>query len=389
MNSDYSFAKQRRLQNIKKINIPNSDQYVNDLLNIEYSLTGRSDIFIANIFIKESVQLIINSISLFEFGYFDAAYYSLREAIEISTTIVFFSEMPKREREEKIEAWRNAKDFPMQGQMLSQLYQNGKVVSDMKQKQAPFFNETKELSKRINKYVHKQGLRYFYVSRNSPASMNNQDAFIKDFSYFLEKTIGVVAVMRLAIDPFPILLMDEEIKMRCFDSITEAYSEDFVKKYIPEETIEGYKNTKIYIDHYSELIKKEKKNIVVFNIMKYKVIETAKKNAILSQISLLNDVDKIAANIALSSNKVVKIYVYDGVIEYFTDRKINRNRYSTSTLDFIHFRENSDKFNQKYDEAFISVFSFKVEDKNEFFYIEHNEKLNMYDIDLLRTLKIN
>ena len=40
---------------------------------------------------------------------------------------------------------------------------------------------------------------------------NNQpsvDKFIKKFEEYLQRCIGVVAVMRLAIDPFPILLMD-------------------------------------------------------------------------------------------------------------------------------------------------------------------------------------
>lgn len=93
--------------------------------------------------------------------------------------------------------------------------------------------EAKNLSASLNKYVHKQGLQHFYISRNHSLNHNkNQDVFIKNFQYYLEKCIGVVAVMRLAFDPFPILLMDEEILFRCFDSMTDPYSEEFVEKYI-------------------------------------------------------------------------------------------------------------------------------------------------------------
>ena len=82
----------------------------------------------------------------------------------------------------------------------------------MYEKMPEFFSDAKDLSAALNKYVHKQGLRHFYISRNHPMNQNkSQEAFISDFQYYLEKCIGVVAVMRLAIDPFPVLLMDDEI----------------------------------------------------------------------------------------------------------------------------------------------------------------------------------
>ena len=43
--------------------------------------------------------------------------------------------------------------------------------------------------------------------------------------------------MRLAIDAFPVLLMDKNILYRCFDSLTEPYSEEFVNEYIGEKYI--------------------------------------------------------------------------------------------------------------------------------------------------------
>lgn len=65
--------------------------------------------------------------------------------------------------------------------------------------------------------------------------------------------------MRLAIDPFPILLMDEEILYRCFDSMTEPYSEEFVEKYIGETIISEYKNTDVYVGIYDSFVRDEKK----------------------------------------------------------------------------------------------------------------------------------
>ena len=391
MSDNFKYSELRKKENIKRYEIPNVEKYFEDLINIEHSFSGRMDIPVANTFIMESVQLVVNSITLFELGYFDNAYYSLREAVEISTTIVYLSDLPDKERKEKMEEWKNTKDFPMQSQMLKQLYEYGIVISDMKEKMKSFFNDIKNVIKKINKCVHKQGLRFFYVSRNHPFNCKEDDnIFIKNYVYFLEKTIGIVAVMRLAIDPYPVLLMDEEVLLRCFDSMTEAYKIEFVKKYITDETLEGYKRTEMYINHYNRHITEEKKNYAVFNIMKYQVIDTTKRKEILSQIYLLNNVNKIATYIALISKKVIKIYTYGGFQMYFTDRKTNRTESSWDSRDFKRFEESNKKFNQTYDKVYISVFSYNIGDnKQESFFVEHNELLNNYDINLIRKLPLD
>ena len=380
----------RKSENIRKYEVPNVEKYFLDLENIEHTFSGRVDIPLANTFIMESVQLVVNSISLFENGYFDAAYYSLRQSIEISTTIVYLADMPDEERKEKMDAWKNTKEFPMQGQMLQQLYQYGFVISDMKEKMTDFFNEVKIISKKINKYVHKQGLRNFYVSRNHPInSKSSEEIFISNYIYFLEKTIGIIAVMRLAIDPFPILLMDEEILLRCFDSITEAYSDDFAEKYITEKTLKAYKTTQMYINHYNEYMKAEKKNYAVFEIMKYQVIDTSKKDEILSQIHLLDEIDKIATYISLISNKVIIIYTYGGMQMYFTDRKTNRKSKCYGGVEFLEFEKNEKKYNQEYNNVFISVFEYVINtEKKQKFFIEHNELLNEEDIKIISDLNL-
>ena len=111
---------------------------------------------------------------------------------------------------------------------------------------------------------------------------------------------------------------------------------------------------------------------------------------ILLQIHLLDNMDKIASILALSSNKVVKVYAYNGFLMYFTDRQTNRKVHSWSGADFTRFSKNDEKFNQKYDEAFISVFKYKItESTEEFFYIEHNELLDNNDIDILKNVTLD
>ena len=146
--------------------------------------------------------------------------------------------------------------------------------------------------------------------------------------------------MRLAIDPYPVLLMDEEILLRCFDSMTEAYKNEFVEKYITNETLKDYKKTEMYINHYNEHITEEKKNYAVFDIMKHQVIDTTKRKEILSQIHLLDNTDKIATYIALISKKVVKIYTYGGfkcilLIEKQTERHSHGMVWNLNNLEKV------------------------------------------------------
>ena len=68
MGEDF-FVEWRKKENVRPIEIPNKSKLYHDLLNIEHSWSGRMDTNIGNTFIMEAVQLLINSIELFEMGY--------------------------------------------------------------------------------------------------------------------------------------------------------------------------------------------------------------------------------------------------------------------------------------------------------------------------------
>ena len=377
-----SFSEHRKTLNLKPVELKNKEKFYLDIMNIENSWTGRMDTSAGNTFIMESVQLIVNSMELFELGYFDCAYYSLRSAVEISTTMVFLSDMPHGERENFLESWKSTKDFPMQGKMLSMLSEKGGVFIDVKEEMPDFFEFAKKLNKELHKYVHKQGFKHFYVSRNHPINGNkSMDGYVATFQSYLKKCITVVAVMRLVIDPFPILLMDQDILYRCFDSMTDPYSQEFVDEYIGELFVNEYKNTSIYTSTYDSFINEPLKSEATFDVMKYQCIDTTKKDEILLQISLLKQCDVICCLLAFSSQKIVKIYGYGGWMMYFTERKTNRKSMSWSGMDFKNFETCNEKINLPYDESYISVFKFN----NETYFIEHNEMLNeeeYKDIDL-------
>ena len=166
--------------------------------------------------------------------------------------------------------------------------------------------------------------------------------------------------------------MDRDILFRCFDSMTDPYSQEFVDEYIGELFVNEYKNTSIYTSTYDSFINEPLKSEATFDVMKHQYIDTNKKEEIFEQLSLLKEYDVTCCLLAFSSSKIVKIYCCGGLMMFFTDRKTNRKAMSWSGLDFKNFEESSQKFNLPYDEVYISVFEFN----NEPYFIEHNETIN-------------
>ncbi|WP_373821919.1 hypothetical protein [Veillonella sp.] len=383
--NDFEYIKYIEDNNILKNDSLNKLKYYMDIYNIEHSLSGRLDGNISNLFIKEAAQQLINAVKLFSDGYFDCAYYLLRSAIEISTIMVFLVDMPEDERKRYLDAWMETLDFPMQGKIIQELSRNGDIFVDMKDKMPIFFDNAKNLSSELNKYVHKQGIQHFYsyIPYNIYISDRAKELGVT-FEKHLKQCIGIVSVMRLAIDPFPILLMDKEILYRCFDSITEPYTESFVEEYIGIDIIDCYKKTEIYTGLYDSFMQNEKKSESVFLVTNHEYIVSTMIKQILLQKHLLSKRDLISVLLVSSNNKVVKVYCDNGLLQYYTDRNTKRVKLSWSGEDFKRFSNSKKLINQVYDEAYISVLKFD----NELYFIEHNEKIEQTEIKAINDFII-
>jgi hypothetical protein len=292
--------------------------------------------------------------------------------------------MPRSElKKQELEDWKAEKKFPMQDKMWKKLETNGENFKDMRKKMSAFFAEAERNKKTLHKYVHKQGFRHLYVIRNT---INNADFFVKyqkRFEYFLRKAIGIVAVMRLAVDPFPILLMDNEMVYRCFPSITEPYTEDFIDKYIELETIEAYKQTEFYQSYANSLIVNEKKKQATFDVTNNQYINLDEIDTIVAQRNLLSWNDRCAVSLVLAYPMISKIYSSSNrLFPYFTSIKSKREDLSYSFSDFDTFANAEHKLNQPYGEAFISVFCIGSDN----YFIEHNKHLSVNDIILLSRI---
>lgn len=109
---EFNYVNYRNKKNLITLEIPNKEDYYSDLFQLENSFVSRTDIFrIANTFLAESIQLITNAISLFEQGYLDSAYYSLRQSLETALTIVYLSDFEEQVREKELDEWGKKVNF--------------------------------------------------------------------------------------------------------------------------------------------------------------------------------------------------------------------------------------------------------------------------------------
>ena len=93
-------------------------------------------------------------------------------------------------------------------------------------------------------------------------------------------------------------------------------------------------------------------------------------------VALMSKDDIICVLLVQACNKVIKLYCLNGMLMYFTEKETNRKAMTWAGNDFKRFADATDKINQPYDEAYISVLFF--EDTP--YFIEHNELLSSDEV---------
>lgn len=353
------------LSPVHPIQLENAEEYLLDIDTIRYATTGNINVWDSNRFFEEATQMLINAIALFEQGFFDAAFYSMRESIEISIGTLYLTA-----NRNKLKEWQQQKNGFDNGVMAKFLREHEETFKEMREKMKPFFDNVWNTEKKINKYVHKQGFDKFYIHLWNKNDYQKRVRKIKeDFESYLAVCIGAVAVYRLALDAMPIALMDEDLLMRSPDLLTQPYTEDLVNKYIGKEAITSYKKTSFYQAYREFLSNRPKQNEAVFNLIHYQLFERKYIDSYISQFDQLSLTDRIAAVIFSSSDKISQLYV-NGLIWYFSDikpsRKDRSNTYGSNY--FEQFFPFADNFNVDFKGVYLS----RINIHGDYTYIEHN-----------------
>lgn len=368
---------------VRKFRLPNASDYLWDIENITWAETGLIDAFEANRFFDEASQMIANSIFLFQKGFFDTAFYSLRQSIEISIGTLYLTANP-----EKMKEWKKLEPGFESGKMADFLRKHEPVFKEIRDKIPTFFDNIRAIQKKTNKYVHKQGYSSFYTTQKYSWSDHREYKvylkIVSDFEETLKVAIGAVAMYRLAIDPLPIILMDGEMMMRSGDFVTRPYSDEFVNKYIGAKNIELYKQTEVYQGFKESIMSHEKQNEAVFDIIHWQIIDRSKFEDITKQIHLLSYSDRLAVVIMMVSTKIPQVYI-EGYFHYTSDVKAKHSDTVIGTSYYEDFFAN--KGNNNFNVPFKNVsYISRIKIKEEFSYIESNEPLNQQEIDLLNYI---
>lgn len=190
---------------------------------------------------------------------------------------------------------------------------------------------------------------------------------------------------RLAIDPLPIILMDEELMMRSADFITQPYSEEFVAEYIGYKNIELYKQTNLYQDYKESILAHEKQNESVYDIIHYQIIDRNRFKDITQQIHLLSYTDRLAVVIIMASTKIPQVYI-EGCFNYTSDVKAKHSDFVIGESYYNDFFCNSESTNYNIPFKHGSFIS-RIKINENHSYIESNEPLNNTEIKALKYIE--
>ena len=290
--------------------------YVDELAD---SISGMVETPSFNQFLLESCQLLANSLDLIHQGYFDAAFYSVRQAGEVILIGTLFSNLEESERVAEYEKWASLDWFPSFSKLSNKLYSKDIEYRELLEQMPEIDELISKLNKKANKYIHKQGHESFYTK---PYEMTSDSSkFIReDFTEYFTATVKVCAIFRLAVDPFPILLSDPECEYRFPDCMTLEFGQSFIENCLGSDFVEHYIKT----DYYRNWVNTIKSTFpqlkeATYNVSNLHYIDLSHIEDILDELDKLTLYEATAVLFtALFSEKVIAVHI-TGMLDAFSN----------------------------------------------------------------------
>lgn len=272
-----------------------------------------------NQFLLESCQLLANSLDLIHQGYFDAAFYSVRQAGEVILIGTLFSNLEESERKAKYEKWVSLDRFPSFSELSKMLRSKDIEYRDLLEQMPEIDELISKLNKRANKYIHKQGHDSFYTKPYEVVSESARH-IREDFTDYFKTTVKVCAIFRLAVDPFPILLNDPECEFRFPDCMTLEFGQSFIENCLGSDFVEHYIET----DYYRNWVNAIKSTFpqlkeATYNVSNLHYIDLSNIEVILDEIDKLTLYEATAVLFTvLFTEKVSAIHI-TGMLDAFSN----------------------------------------------------------------------
>lgn len=311
---------------------------------------------------------------LFELGYFDCAFYSVRQAIELSLSGLYLFSNP-----DKIKGWKNLENGFELRTIVPELKVGKGEFAEIKELFGDFFERIENEKMLINKYVHKQGYKsmyYYYNSFNAHEKPDRIATLTIDYETILHDTITVVALYRLVIDPYPILMLDEDIVSRMPDLMADSFSQSFVEKYISDEYVERYKKSKIYKTFYDYFKALPAQNEAVHALIHWQLFERKDYDCIKEQYNLLSLHDLEAIDLFMCSEKIGAVII-DGCIDYHCETKLKDTSLIVGDAYYAKVFEGKEDFNIVHKGNYIS----RIHLNDSMTYLKHCDVLAKEEIE--------
>ena len=347
--------------------------------------TGQCNIMFCNSFIQEAIQLLKNSLILYKKGFFDCAFYSIRQSSEVMDSMLYLAKSPS----EKVNDWKSKSYFPVDSKVRQQLEKISNDYKEIKSLLPDFFRHHEELIIKIHKIIHKQGFDTFYQLRtpiNRKITNYSQEDEIALFLETLKYTIGKLLILIVILDPMCLALADENVNGKInMNLMTEPIDTTFFENILGlSDIVSKIKSSNYYKDFVSYFEEKEEMLPATYSVIREQFWNIEKLNEIESQFHMLSTDEKFMFNILKRGIKASLFYYAGGLGWYYTSNMSNLKEFSVNTIDFQNYTKSREAFNQKRKNVYISVIK---QSKDDFLFIEHNMPFNKDEINKLLELE--
>lgn len=361
--------------------LPGRDKLLLNLHSLNCMATGRIERLFCDHFLSEIVQLLANAIFLFEDGYFDCAFYALRQASEVGNTMLYLANQEKSD----LASWDNKDYFPMNRETKKKLTEMDAFYSEVRIAISDFFQEHDQLIKKAHKIIHKQGFDTFYGMRDTYAYdkiVDIQDEF--DFFMDLYKhTVGFAIIMHIILDPISLVLTDYELSSRFhFDPITDPADVELFTEYLPGKIIEKVRMTEFFQNFCDSFANNEQMSPPVFDVVRSQAYDIDALDEIERQKHLIPLDAKIILDILKKGIEFSRIYPRCESLVHLTSIRSNYSQTRWSISEYEKYLSYDETFNEPYHNIYRSVT--KVLGENWIF--EHNDPLSQKQIETLKMV---
>lgn len=359
-----------------KRQLPEHDELLSTLRAL-IPTTGNLNEMFCNMFFSESVELLKHAFFLYEDGYFDCAFYSLRQSIENMNNMLLSAVDT-----DKYELWKEKGRFPSDKAVKDLLSRQNDAYNEIKTVIPEFFEQYDELLKKANKYIHKQGFDTFYVSNNI-SNFTDQEERTNLFLSFLKYAIGMMLIMNIALDPLSLAISDYEVDSHIpFDPMTEPIPIGIFEKYLSLDIIEKIKTT----DHYTALkeyfLNMEELNEATYAVLRYNHFNVEQLDEIEKQIAQLDLSQALMFCILKSDIKATHFYWDYGILGYSTSYKPKVHIREYRSNQFDDYLQGNIKCNCDWQGMYISIFRAL----DSYLIVQHDEPLTETEVSILTFL---